>query len=79
MIKYKINIQLSLLQILHNTFKLSAYILPGLPTDVNLGFWFFEDSRVIIDFAAKTLKINEIVIEIPIEQREPIALSDQLI
>ena len=79
MIDKEVEIKLNLLQIPDTIFVVKAFILPGLPTDINLGLRFFEENQVLVDIPRKELKIGSQIIEIPRKTKEKLPLPDRLL
>ena len=67
------------IQVPHIEFKINAFVLNGLPTDLNLGSKFLESNHVILDFSKKLIKIDEFEIEIPQPRQEALPTPDLLL
>ena len=75
----RVKISLEIFQIPHTIFNVSCFILPGLPTGVNLGLRFLNSQKAILNFSDKTISISNHILEMPRPIREPIPWADKMI
>ena len=75
----KASFKICLLQIPKTKFDVVAYLMPGLPTNLNLGLRFFEKYGITLYFTKKLMKIAESEIEIPVFPKDKIPEPDKLL
>ena len=73
----KAEISFSMLQIPGTTFKISALVLPTIPTDLIVGLNFLVEQNAHLDFENYQIKINGMVLEIPRGKQLPLAQPEE--